>query len=114
MVTRRGAEQFLHLQDTLARVELSDGLPIGDLLMAESGRLPRDSTLILIAPEVSDELALVLATLKEIGFAVTVLIVMNNEGYTLAQQRLMGANIDVLHIEDVWNLSEIVTGKVYL
>jgi hypothetical protein len=72
--TRRGAEQLNRVMETLARVELSDGLDLGSLLADTSGRVPADATIIAIVCGVTIETALALGMLRRAGFAVTALV----------------------------------------
>ena len=48
--TRRGPEQLVRILETLARVELTDGLPLPALIEEAASRLPRDATVIAILP----------------------------------------------------------------
>jgi len=41
--TRRGPEQLVRILETLARVELTDGLPLADLIGETASRMPRDA-----------------------------------------------------------------------
>jgi uncharacterized protein (DUF58 family) len=73
--TRRGVEQFQRIRETLARVELSDGLTFAQLVLEVSPRLPRDASVIAVLPAVPPETALVLGQLHRQGYAVTVVLV---------------------------------------
>ena len=46
--TRRGPEQLLRILETLARVELTDGLSFAQLVTETAGRIPRDATVVAI------------------------------------------------------------------
>ena len=72
--TRRGAEQLVRILETLARVELTDGLTLPQLIEETASRMPRDATVIAILPGSSEESALALGMLKRRGFAVTVIL----------------------------------------
>ena len=45
---RRGAEQLLRILETLARVELTDGLSFAQLVVETASRLPRDATVVAL------------------------------------------------------------------
>jgi uncharacterized repeat protein (TIGR01451 family) len=72
--TRRGAEQLVRILETLARVELTDGLTLPQLIEETASRMPRDATVIAILPGSSQESALALGMLRRRGFAVTVIL----------------------------------------
>src|SRR5262245_41953848 len=46
--TRRGVEQLQRIRETLARVELTDGMTFPQLILEAVGRLPRDATVIAV------------------------------------------------------------------
>src|SRR5438128_9290781 len=50
--TRRGVEQFQQIRETLARVEMTDGLSMPQLLAEVTSRLPRDATVAAILGDV--------------------------------------------------------------
>jgi uncharacterized protein (DUF58 family) len=107
--TRRGLEQFQHIREALARVELTDGLPFPQFLLEVTPRLPRDATVLAILPQVSVETAVALGGLKQQGFAVTAVLVMMDEN-TLedAYGRLMAQRIrDVRHVTDELSIGDL-------
>ena len=77
--TRRGVEQFQRIRETLARVELTDGLTCAQLILETAPRLPRDATVVAVLPDVPVETALALGNLRRRGFAVTVVLVLLDE-----------------------------------
>jgi uncharacterized repeat protein (TIGR01451 family) len=94
--TRRGIEQFQRIRETLARVELTDGLTVAQLLEETASRLPRDATVVAILGSVSPETALALGSLRRRGFAVTaILVVMEGEALDHALIRLLAEKIEV-------------------
>lgn len=74
--TQRGALQLQRVRETLARVELTDGLTFAELLLETVSRLPRDATILAVLADVSKESALMLGNLRRRGFAITVILVM--------------------------------------
>jgi uncharacterized protein (DUF58 family) len=110
--TRRSPLQALHIIENLARVLPTDGLDVGELLMAEFRKQPRDATLIPVVPQVTPEFARVLAQMKLSGFSVTVFMIDNYHGYEEASVMLAGDGIDVLHIETERDLHEISPARI--
>jgi uncharacterized protein (DUF58 family) len=106
--TRRGPEQLRRILETLARVELSDGLPLPALIAEAGSRLPRDATVIAIVPPGSVESAIALGNLRRRGFAVTVLLNMHEEwDFAQAAGPLLAEGIDVRHLKDEASIVEI-------
>lgn len=98
--TRRGLEQFQRILETLARVELSDGLTLSQLVIETSSRLPRDATVIALLGEASAETALALSNLRRQGYAVTAILVIFEPGeLELGTARLLAEGIDVRHLQ---------------
>src|SRR5262249_40052505 len=100
--TRRGAEQFQHIREALARGELTDGLTLAALVLEAAGRMPRDATVVAILPDVPIETALALGNLRRRGFAVTaVLIMLDEREVERGYGRLVSEGIrDVRHLAD--------------
>jgi uncharacterized protein (DUF58 family) len=98
--TRRGVEQLHRIRETLARVELTDGMPFAGLVLETAGRLPRDATVIAVLAEVSVETAVALGNLKREGFAVTaILMVMDFKELEKGHGRLVAEGVrDVRHL----------------
>lgn len=97
--TRRGVEQFQRIRETLARVELTDGLTFAELVTETASRVPRDATVIAVLAAVTPETALVLGNLRRRGFAVTaVLIAFTDENLEDGYARLLAEGIDVRHL----------------
>jgi uncharacterized protein (DUF58 family) len=72
--TRRGPEQLARILETLARVELTDGLNFAQLTAEIVSRLPRDATLIALLTAPSVETIAALGELHHKGFAVTAIL----------------------------------------
>jgi uncharacterized repeat protein (TIGR01451 family) len=99
--TRRGVEQFQRIAETLARVELTDGLTFAQLVSETTSRLPRDATVVAVLGDVSTETALALGNLRRRGHAVTaVLILFGDEKMERAHGRLLAEGIDVRQVRD--------------
>jgi hypothetical protein len=93
-------EQLHRIRETLARVELTDGMTFAGLVLETSGRLPRDATVIAVLAEVSVETAAALGNLKREGLAVTaILIVFDFKDLEKGHGRLLAEGIrDVRHL----------------
>jgi uncharacterized protein (DUF58 family) len=100
--TRRGSEQLQRIRETLARVELTDGLTFAGLVAETVGRLPRDATLVAVLPDASEETAITLGNLRRQGFAVTVILVaLDANAIQTAYGRLLSENLrDVRHLKE--------------
>ncbi|MBI3408930.1 MAG: DUF58 domain-containing protein [Planctomycetes bacterium] len=89
--TRRGVEQFQRILETLARVELSDGLTLPQLITECTSRLPRNATVIAVLSECTPEIAIALGTLRRRGFAVSAMLVVFAEDPLIAAHALLMA-----------------------
>jgi uncharacterized protein (DUF58 family) len=100
--TRRGPEQLLRILETLARVELTDGLSFAQLLDETASRLPRDATVVALLGEPSIETAVALGGLRQHGFAVTAIInVYDDLEFERASGRLAAEGIEARHLKSM-------------
>ncbi len=72
--TRKGPGQITQIIETLARVELSDGLDLISLLAETTQRMPADASVIVIVSEISLPTAVALGIVRRSGFAVTAIV----------------------------------------
>lgn len=72
--TRRGGDQLLRILETLARLELTNGLSFAQLVEEAKPHLPRDTTVIAVLRAVSEETALALGSLQRAGWSVTAVV----------------------------------------
>lgn len=110
--TRRGIDQFEILRETLARLELSDGLTFSQFLLECAARWPKDATLIVLVPMVSTDTALSLGMLRRLGFSVSVILVglhdAASEEVLQSQGRLLAEGIrDVRLINNEADLKQL-------
>jgi uncharacterized protein (DUF58 family) len=106
--TRRGPEQLQHLRETLARLELNDGLELPDLIDEAESYLPRDATVIAILADVTPATAIALGALKQRGYAVEIiLIIMERDQHEAAMQLLASENLDARHLQNEEAIAEI-------
>lgn len=110
--TRRGYDQFAQIRETLARLELTDGLTFAQLLMEAAPRIPRDATLVAILPRVPVETSIALGQLRRQGFAITAILVgLADDGSDIrvvAHGRLLAAGIrDVRFVNSDFDLQKL-------
>lgn len=106
--TRRGPEQLIRILETLARVELTDGLTFEQLCTEMASRLPRDATVIAVLPDVTEETSWILASLRRRGYAVTAILISFGEDHALTcRGRLVRQGIDVRLVHDEASLTAV-------
>ena len=110
--TLRTTAQAQYVIENLARVTPTNGLTIDKIILAEFERLPRDAALLPVVPEVTEQLALTLASMKLSGFNVSVFLIANPSRYQEAAALLAGHNIYCFHIEHERDLHEISPAKI--
>jgi uncharacterized protein (DUF58 family) len=112
--TCRGVEGFHRIRETLARLELTDGLSFAELVVETAARLPRDATVVALLPAVHTETALSLGNLRRRGFAVTaVLILIDEDQLEQAHGRLLAEGIrDVRHLRNEAELPGLCQNQV--
>jgi uncharacterized protein (DUF58 family) len=111
--TRRGPEQIQRILETLARVELTDGLTLTQLIGETTSRLPRDATVVAVLAEVTTQTALALGNLKRRGLAVTAILIMfDDDSLEKAHRRLLAEGIDVRHVRDEATLTVVCQRQV--
>ncbi len=110
--TRRSPVQALMIVENLARVLPTDGLDVGQLILSEYRRLPRDAALLPVVPTVTEDLALVLGEMKMSGFGVTVFLIKNPANYEKIAALLIAHEINCIHIEHERQLHEISPARI--
>ena len=111
--TRRGPEQLLRILETLARVELTDGLSLGQMVDETTGRLPRDATVVVILSTVSTETAVYLGGLRRQGYAVTAIVnTYYLDQYEKAAGPLVAEGIEARHLCDRAAVATVCTNYV--
>ena len=111
--TRRGSEQLMRILETLARVELTDGLSFAQLLAETASRIPRDATVVAILASLDVDTAVALGELKRQGFAVTAILNLYDDvEFYKASAQLAAENIDVRHLKDVESLPDLCRQQV--
>ena len=98
---RSGPEQFSEVHRTLARLERSDGLRFGELLMETQNRLSRQLSVLVFLQQVDDSMALTLGLLRRRGFAVSAILNQHDEdGLQDSAARLVAYHIPVFTLPD--------------
>jgi uncharacterized protein (DUF58 family) len=77
--TRRDAEQYYRILDTLARLELTDEFSLSDLARAAASQLPRSATVAAIISHPTPESAAALGALRRRGYSVVALVITMGE-----------------------------------
>ena len=99
--TRRGPEQLMRILETLARVELTDGLSFAQLIHETTSRLPRDAAVVALLSRVTAHTAAALGNLRRHGFAVTAILnVYEVHEFEEAAGRLLVEGVEARHLKD--------------
>ncbi len=99
--TRRDSEQFNRIRETLARVELTDGLTFAQLVIEAQSRIPRDATVLAIIPGDNDQTTIALQNMARSGFAVSVMVnAFDLLDYARISSPLISAGIETYHLRD--------------
>lgn len=109
----RGPAQFQQLSETLARVELTDGLTFAQLVSETQSRMPRDATIVAVLPDVPEQTALTLGNLHRQGFAITaIVIVYDDVHYAKCAGRLLAQGIEVRRLENETTLTQMCSQQM--
>ncbi|MGV3484596.1 MAG: DUF58 domain-containing protein [Planctomycetaceae bacterium] len=104
----RGPVHYREVLRQLARLELSDGLPIAETILGSQSRLARDTTLIVILQQCPASTAAMLIGMKRRGWAIAVVInTQDINDYIAAAGPFQAANIPVAHLADENSLPEV-------
>jgi len=112
--TRRGAEQLMRILESLARVELTDGLTFPQLIEEVAANLSRDATVIAIIRDAPPELAIALGSLRRRGFNVSAVVILSEEENLpdwatppIWAERLLAEGVEFRHISDESGIAEL-------
>lgn len=110
---KKDEEQLQTLRETLARMELNDGLTFGELLGEAGSQLSRQATVVAILPGASPETVLALSSLKQRGYAVTaILLIVDEVQHSDHYARLMAEGIEARSLMDEAGISTLCQGLV--
>ncbi|MBI3922061.1 MAG: DUF58 domain-containing protein [Armatimonadetes bacterium] len=104
---RRGDAQLEQMLVTLARLELTDGLSVGEVLLAEYTRLPRDAALIVITGRVDPLLLEVITEVKRSGFVVAMFVINHAVEWERSVVSLAPLGIQCYHVRDERDLADL-------
>ena len=97
----KGAGQFMRIWELLARVELSEEISFGEMVIQEAGAIARDATVFAILANVTPEIAVALGELRRRGMAVSAVV---NTYYDYEFEEsvkwLLAEHIEVRHLRD--------------
>ncbi|MGD0654039.1 MAG: DUF58 domain-containing protein [Thermoguttaceae bacterium] len=111
--TRRGADQLMRILETLARVELTDGLSFAQLLAETEGRIPRDATVVALLASLSIDTAVTLGEMRRKGFAVTAILnLYDDTEFLSASAQLAAEGIEARHLKSVEMLPDLCREQV--
>lgn len=112
--TRRGPEQFMRIMDTLARVELTDGLSFAQLVIETVSRLPRDATVVALLTSPTIETAVALGELRRKGLAVSAILNLYEDAdFERASAQLSAEGIETRHLKKAEILPTLCREYVY-
>lgn len=95
----RGPDHFAEMHRTLARLERTDGMGIGDLLTETQSRLSRQLSVLVVVQQVDDSMALTLGLLRRQGFAVSAIVNQHLEdGFEDSAGRLLAYHVPVFSL----------------
>ncbi len=98
---RSGPEQFAEVHRTLARLERTDGLRFGELLIETQNRLSRQLSVLVFLQQVDDSMAMTLGLLRRRGFAVSAIVNQHDQdGLQDSAARLVAYHIPVFALPD--------------
>jgi uncharacterized repeat protein (TIGR01451 family) len=99
--TARGAATRMQIVEALARLELTDGMSVPDLIMETASRIPRDASVIAILPTVTEQTAIALGSLVTRGLAVTAIInTYEATDFADLSGPLLAQGISIRHLRD--------------
>lgn len=126
--TQRGYEQFQRIRESLARLELTDGLSFSELVTEAASRLPRDATVVAVLGDVTTETAISLGNMRRNGFAVYAIVVLQGRDNSLGSAdgtrfldsdgmidkigRLIAEGINVRHIDNEAAISDLCSEQL--
>ena len=106
--SRRGPDQLMRIMETLARVELTDGLDFPQLVGDTISRLPRDATVVTILSNANPAAVITLQMLHRRGFAVTAILNLYDDyDFGLAAAVLAASGITAHHLKEETSVAEI-------
>jgi len=111
--TRQGHEQLVQILETLARIELTDGLSFAHLLEETASRLPHNATVRALLTAVTPEAVIALGNLRRKGYAVSALVnVYHIHEFERAAGLLAAHGIEARYLRDKESVSTVCQNYV--
>ncbi|MEQ1824373.1 MAG: DUF58 domain-containing protein [Pirellula sp.] len=108
LAAERGPEHFAEMHRTLARLERTDGLRLGELIMETQSRLSRQLSVLVLVQAVDDDMAMSLGMLRKRGFAVSVVLNQHEQdGFETSAGRLVAHHLPVFALPDEASIPSI-------
>jgi len=108
VATRKSPEQMHNILNALARMELSRGLTLPELLSESQAQIPRDATLIAIISRVKMENAVALGGIVRQGYSVEVIVnCFSEEEFLQTSGPLINQGIICRHLKDEASITTI-------
>lgn len=111
---RKSPEQVRRIRETLARLEQTDGFRFEELIRETASRIPRDTSVVAVMVQVTEEAARALGELRRSGYSVTVIVITprTTEFREWAEPTgwagmLIGENIEFRVVDSAEALSEL-------
>ena len=99
--TMKSIEQSIRINRALARLELSDGMDLGALLVEAGSEMPRDATVVAIVSEMNMENAIALGNLKKQGYSVVAIVnTYSEDRFVQTTGPLLAEGIGAMHLKD--------------
>lgn len=112
--TANGPDQLMRILEALARVELSDGLVMGDLIEETAGHMPRDAAVIAILSSVRPEAAVALGGLRRRGFLVAAIVNAYYEHeFEQIAAPLLAERIQARHLKSDEDIANVCRERVF-
>ena len=106
--THRGLVTRTRIIDTLARLELTDGLQFASLVLESAARMPRDASVVVVLPRVNDRAAIALGSLVQRGYAVTAILNLHEPmAFADASGPLISQGIRTKHLENEQSIVDL-------
>ena len=111
--TRKSMDQMFHILQALARVELTKGLKLSELLAETEAQIPRDATVLAIVPAITLENAVALGGLRNQGYSVEVIVnCYSEEQFVSVSGPLLAEGILARHLKDESSIAWICEKQV--
>jgi uncharacterized protein (DUF58 family) len=111
--TMRGTSQLGRLLETLARIELTDGLTLPQLVYESASRIPVSATVIAVLSSVTPATAVSLANLRRRGFHVMAIVnAYESQDFAAASAPLVAQRIETRHLRDEESIPNLCSNFV--